>query len=102
MGILPTFALRLVSSPGYRAGDLASSSVGQTVPQQADHTLGGVVSKSQTGKKDRVDPPWPAAEGEHPVSELAADRQGALSPFGDVTFPLEAVPYVHPETEINR
>lgn len=60
------------------------------------------MAKSQNGKKDRVDPTWPAAEGEHPVSELAADRQGALSPFGDVTFPLDAVPYVHPQTEINR
>jgi hypothetical protein len=64
--------------------------------------LEGVVAKGENGKKDGIDPSWPAAEGEHPVSELAADRQGALSPFGEVTFPLEAVPYVHPETEINR
>jgi hypothetical protein len=62
-----------------------------------------VVAKGENGRNNRVDPTWPHAEdGEHPVSELAADRQGALSPFGDVTFPLEAVPYVHPETEINR
>jgi hypothetical protein len=62
------------------------------------------VAKGDNGKKTaRIDPTWPhAAEGEHPVSELAADRQGALSPFGDVTFPLETVEYVHPETEINR
>lgn len=54
-------------------------------------------------KKSGIDPTWPKVEsGEHPVSELAADRQGALSPFGDVTFPLAKVPYVHPETEINR
>jgi hypothetical protein len=62
------------------------------------------VAKGDNGKKnDRIDPSWPkVAEGEHPVSELAADRQGALSPFGDVTFPLKSVPYVHPETEINK
>ena len=36
------------------------------------------------------------------MTELAADRQGALSPFGDITFPLDTVPYVHPVTEINR
>ncbi|MGH3947858.1 MAG: hypothetical protein ACRDSE_01860 [Pseudonocardiaceae bacterium] len=54
-------------------------------------------------KKNRIDPSWPeAGNGEHPVSELAADRQGALSPFGEVTFPLDTVPYVHPETEINK
>ncbi|MBB4687977.1 hypothetical protein [Amycolatopsis jiangsuensis] len=49
-----------------------------------------------------IDPTWPAEPGEHPVTELSSDRQGALSPFGDLTFPLEQVPYVHPETEINR
>lgn len=52
---------------------------------------------------DSVDPAWPeTADGEHPVSEAATDRQGALSPYGDVTFPLESVPYEHPETEINK
>jgi hypothetical protein len=62
------------------------------------------VAKGDNGKKKaRIDPTWPqVGEGEHPVSELAADRQGALSPFGDVVFPLESVPYVHPETEINK
>ncbi|MCU1684477.1 MAG: hypothetical protein JWQ81_5216 [Amycolatopsis sp.] len=60
------------------------------------------MAKGENGKTNRVDPTWPTgAEGEHPVTELAADRQGALSPFGDLTFPLEAVPYTHPETEIN-
>jgi hypothetical protein len=62
----------------------------------------GVVAKAENGKKKGVDPTWPAEDGEHPVSELASDRQGALSPFGDLTFPLDTVPYVHPETEINR
>jgi hypothetical protein len=62
------------------------------------------------GKKDklanRIDPSWPAGEdhSEHPVSELAADRQGSLSPFGELEFPVPAdsLPYVHPVTEINR
>ena len=50
------------------------------------------------------DPAGLAADGEHPVSELATHWQGALSPFGDVTFPVSAdkLPYRHPETEINR
>ncbi len=54
---------------------------------------------------DRIDPAWPhAGDGEHPVSELAADRQGALSPFGDTSFPLPegSVPYHHPVTRINK
>jgi hypothetical protein len=53
----------------------------------------------------RIDPAWPHIEGEkHPVSELATDVQGALSPFGDIAFPLDAesLPYTHPVTEINR
>ncbi|SFP48007.1 hypothetical protein SAMN05421810_102708 [Amycolatopsis arida] len=57
------------------------------------------MAKADNGKRDRIDPSWP--DGEHPVSELAADRQGALSPYGEVTFPLRDVPYVHPKTEIN-
>ena len=61
-----------------------------------------VVAKGDKGKNSKIDPSWPGEPGEHPVTELAADRQGALSPFGEVTFPLDSVPYVHPETEINR
>lgn len=54
-------------------------------------------------KKERIDPAWPqVSEDEHPVSELAADRQGSLSPFGELNFPVESVPYIHPETEINK
>ena len=50
-----------------------------------------------------VDPTWPTLpEGQHPVTEINSDRQGALSPFGDVSFPLESVPYTHPTTVINR
>ena len=55
---------------------------------------------------ERVDPTWPGYDdlGKAPVSEIAADRQGALSPFGELAFPLPAdeLPYQHPETEINR
>ena len=59
---------------------------------------------AKAAKSDRVDPTWAGDDdnGSHPVSELTSDRQGALSPFGDVTFPLESVPYQHPVTEINR
>jgi hypothetical protein len=57
-------------------------------------------------QKDRyVDNGWPVyGDGDHPVSELAADRTGALSPFGDVEFPLpaEQLPYTHPVTVVNR
>jgi hypothetical protein len=52
-----------------------------------------------------VDNGWPSSNPEdHPVSELATDRVGALSPFGDVTFPVPSddLPYVHPVTEVNR
>jgi hypothetical protein len=66
-----------------------------------DHpTRGGDVAKSAKG---RIDPTWPELpDGEHPVTELASPVQGSLSPFGDIEFPLDEVPYVHPRTEINR
>ena len=59
------------------------------------------------GQKSRyVDPGWPATDGDddHPISELAADRTGALSPFGDLAFPLPAddLPYTHPITVVNK
>ena len=53
----------------------------------------------------RTDPAWPAvSEDDAPVSELAATWQGALSPYGEVEFPLppEQLPYVHPDTKINK
>lgn len=54
-------------------------------------------------KKKRIDPTWPQeSDGGQPVTELLSDAQGALSPFGTTTFPLEKVPYEHPETEINK
>jgi hypothetical protein len=51
----------------------------------------------------RIDPTWPdLPDGAHPVTELASPLQGSLSPFGDLEFPLDEVPYVHPITEINK
>lgn len=52
-----------------------------------------------------VDPTWPEVEeGDHVLSEFNAETQGALSPFGDIAFPLppDQLPYVHPTTIINR
>ena len=56
-------------------------------------------------KTPYVDNGWPTRDPEeHAVSELAADRVGALSPFGDITFPLPAsdLPYLHPVTVVNK
>jgi hypothetical protein len=56
-------------------------------------------------KKRYVDNGWPeTAEGDHAVSELASDRTGSLSPFGDITFPVpaEELPYIHPVTVVNK
>jgi hypothetical protein len=52
-----------------------------------------------------VDNGWPTTDpDDHAVSELATDRTGALSPYGDIVFPLPAdeLPYLHPVTEISR
>jgi hypothetical protein len=60
-------------------------------------------NKSQ--KTRYVDNGWPTTDpDDHPVSELATDRVGALSPFGDVVFPVPSddLPYVHPVTVVNR
>ncbi|MGQ0837023.1 hypothetical protein [Actinokineospora sp.] len=59
---------------------------------------------AKAAKSHRVDPDWAGDDdhGTHPVSELTSDRQGAMSPFGDLAFPLDSVPYEHPVTEINR
>ncbi len=63
------------------------------------------VADKKPQKNHYVDNGWPASDDDdHPVSELAADRTGALSPFGDLTFPLPAedLPYTHPVTVINK
>ena len=56
-------------------------------------------------RERRIDPGWPAVDpNQHAVSEFNTDRQGSLSPFGDLDFPLESdeLPYIHPTTVINR
>ncbi|MQA16637.1 MAG: hypothetical protein GEV09_21645 [Pseudonocardiaceae bacterium] len=54
-------------------------------------------------RSERIDPTWPSwSEEDHPVSELTSAVQGASSPYGEVEFPSEKVPYVHPTTEINK
>jgi hypothetical protein len=63
------------------------------------------VADKKPQKNRYVDNGWPASDqDDHAVSELAADRTGALSPFGDLAFPLPAedLPYTHPVTVINR
>ncbi len=60
---------------------------------------------NKSPKNKYVDNGWPTTDpDDHPVSELATDRVGALSPFGDVTFPVPSddLPYVHPVTIVNR
>lgn len=67
-----------------------------------------VLVAESTSKKHYVDNGWPEApEGggpEHVVSEFAAALAGALSPFGDVEFPLptDEIHYINPKTVINR
>lgn len=69
---------------------------GQTPDQQEDDV-------AKQANAARIDPEWPVLpDGEHPVSELASPTQGSLSPYGDIEFPLDTVPYVHPVTELNR
>lgn len=62
--------------------------------------------KTRKANRFLTDPHWPAdvSRDEHAVTELASDRQGSLSPFGELSFPLpeEDLPYVHPTTVINR
>jgi hypothetical protein len=66
----------------------------------------GRVADNKSQKSRYVDNGWPMTDGEddHPISELAADRTGALSPFGDITFPVPAedLPYTHPITVVNK
>lgn len=67
-----------------------------------------VVADSAEGKARKtryVDNGWPVSDpDDHVVSELASDRTGALSPYGDLVFPLPAddLPYLHPVTVVNR
>lgn len=68
-----------------------------------------VVANNKHAKKKNnyVDNGWPVDdEGghQHAVSEFAASVPGALSPFGDVTFPLPAenLSFVQSHTVVNR
>ena len=64
-----------------------------------------VADNSQSNRGRYVDGGWPATgPDDHAVSELATDRTGALSPFGEITFPLPAdqLPYLHPVTVVNK
>ena len=66
----------------------------------------GVAEKKRQKKPLRRQRAGRASDGDddHAVSELATDRTGALSPFGELTFPLPAddLPYMHPVTVVNR
>ena len=64
----------------------------------------GAVAGNQDNKNRYVDKGWPETDGEPAVSELRTDRAGALSPFGDLVFPLPSddLPYLHPVTVVNR
>ncbi len=69
--------------------------------------MGPVADKAEgkAPKTKYVDNGWPATgPDDHAVSELVSDRTGALSPFGELVFPVPSddLPYVHPVTEINR
>ncbi len=58
-------------------------------------------SKARKSKPKYVDNGWPTRDpDDHAVSELATDRTGALSPFGELVFPLPSddLPYLHPVT----
>lgn len=48
--------------------------------------------------------PTLSGDDDHAVTELASDRTGALSPFGDVVFPLpaEQLPFLPAVTVVNR
>ena len=65
-----------------------------------------VVADNKRKKIRYVDTGWPELGGDddHAVSEAATDRTGALSPFGELTFPLPSddIPYMHPVTVVNR
>jgi len=83
---------------------LTSVKAGVATTRSACHNMH--VAENKAEKNRYVDPGWPELDGDddHAVSELATDRTGALSPFGEVAFPQPAddLPYVHPITVVNR
>ncbi|KCR60824.1 hypothetical protein X216_00073 [Mycobacterium tuberculosis BTB12-400] len=63
------------------------------------------IAEGKARKTRYVDHGWPTTDpDDHAVSELVTDRPGALSPFGELTFPVPSddLPYIHPVTVINR
>ena len=63
------------------------------------------IAEGEARNNKYIDNGWPTTDpDDHAVSELATDRTGALSPFGDVVFPVPSndLPYVHPVTVVNR
>ena len=84
--------------------DVANKSGAET-PSSGEAGAGtGKVVESAKGKKHYVDNGWPFDDGEHAVSEFATNISGALSPYGDVEFPLplDELPFVQSKTVINR
>ena len=65
-----------------------------------------MASRARTRKIKLVEPTWFGSEyGGPPLTELLAENQGALSPFGeDATFPLPTseLTYQHPTAKPNR
>ncbi len=63
-------------------------------------------SMSKAKKNGYVDPGWPTdlPEGQHAMTEIVATLAGAMSPYGDVDFPVDpsTLNYVHPTTVINK
>jgi hypothetical protein len=63
------------------------------------------IAEGNASKNKYVDNGWPTTDpDDHAVSELVTDRTGALSPFGDLVFPVPSndLPYLHPVTVVNR
>ncbi|MBA2389081.1 MAG: hypothetical protein H0V67_02385 [Geodermatophilaceae bacterium] len=65
-----------------------------------------MASRAAKSKSKLVEPTWFASDGGGPpLTELLAENQGALSPFGeDAQFPLppSEVNYQHPTAKPNR
>lgn len=62
--------------------------------------------KAKRDKAHQIEPSWYESEdGQAPLTELLAENQGALSPFGeDTVFPLPvtSLSYQHPTAKPNR
>lgn len=78
--------------------------IGATAFDQAEGARMAKVGKDK-GKR-QIEPSWIVTDdGGSPLTELLAESQGSLSPFGeDTTFPLpiSALKYQHPTDKPNR